>query len=241
MLVINRTMADRFFPDQEAIGAEIQVDAGYPARVVGVVGDVRTAGLAVEPRSTIYYAADQLAYNFMTVVLRTQGDPRRILPSVREEVSAMDPELPLHNVRTVDELLARNVGREAFTSRLLTGFALLALLLAAVGTYGVMASALERRRSELGIRLALGAEPRDAFLMIIKEGAKLVATGLGIGLLAAALLSRTVQAALFGVSTLDPWTYIATASILASVALGTVVITARRAAHTDPVESLRAD
>jgi putative ABC transport system permease protein len=241
VLLVNQTMVDRYFSEQDPIGAEIQVDGVYPARVVGVVGDVLSAGLATEPRPAIYYAADQLGYNFMTVVIRTQGAPRQVLPAVREQVAALDPELPLHNVRTMDELLERNVGGQEFTVRLLSGFALLALVLAAVGTYGVMASALERRKRELGIRLALGAEPKDAFRLIVTQGAKLIGAGIGLGLVAAGLLSKAAETLLFGVSRLDPWAYAVTALVLGAVAMSAVTLTGARAARTDPVEPLKAD
>lgn len=238
--VVSETLADRFFAGEDPIGAELQIDGGWPARVVGVVGDVRMAGLASEPRPAIYYAADQITYNFMTVVVRTVRDPGEMVPVIREAVAAMDPELPLHDPRRADELLARNVGREAFTFRLVTGFGLLALVLAAVGTYGVMASAVENRRRELGIRLALGAAPVQAFALVTREGGLIVLVGLGAGLVVAALLSRVVEALLFAVTPLDPLAYVATAVVLGVVALGTVMGTARRAARTDPVEPLRA-
>lgn len=241
VLLVSKALADRLFPGDEPVGAEVEVDGMRRGRVVGVVGDVRTHGLASPPRPAIYYAADQIAYNFMTVVLRTRGEPRALLPAVRAQLRTMDPELPLHNVRTVEELLGRDTGREAFTARLLTAFALLALLIAAVGTYGVMATAVARRRREIGIRLALGAEPSDAFRMITAEGALLVGSGLGLGLIVAVALSGTVRSMLFEVGAVDPWAYVGTAGVLAAAGLGTVALVAARAARTDPVEPLRTE
>ena len=241
VVIINRTLADRFFSEEEAVGAPLQVDGAFPATIVGVVGDVRMAGLAEEARPTIYYAADQLAYNFMTVIVRTVGAPPSLLAGVRAEVVQMDPELPLHNIRTADELLARNMRSDAFTARLLGTFALLALALAAVGTYGVMASAVDRRRRELGIRIALGARPFDTFGAVVREGGSMVLAGVGIGLVLSAALSGTVSSGLYNVGPLDPETYLITATFLAAVGLATVAITALRAAGADPIEPLRND
>ncbi|MEQ8329375.1 MAG: ABC transporter permease [Longimicrobiales bacterium] len=239
--VVSKTLADRVFGSDDPIGATLQIDDRFDVLVVGVAGDVRMAGLAEEPRPAIYVPADQVTYNFMNVVVRTHGSPGALVASVRAELAAMDHELPLHNIREADALLARNVGREAFTSRLVTGFALLALVLAAVGTYGVMAGAVERRRRELGIRLALGAEPRDAFAMVTVEGSKLVGVGLGLGLVAAALLSGVMESLLYGIHPLDFGAYAATALLLGAVGITAVAITAARAARTDPVEPLRTE
>jgi putative ABC transport system permease protein len=241
VILVNRAMADRFFSDEDPLGVEIEVDGVSSARIVGVVGDVRMAGLATEPRPTMYFAADQVTYNFMTVVVRTASSPRSVLPAIRSEISDMDPELPLHNVRTADELLSGNVRSDAFTARFLTGFALLALALAAVGTYGVMASAVDRRRRELGIRMALGARPQDVFGMILREGGRIVLFGVGVGLVAAVLLSGAVSAVLYNISPLDPGAYVVTATTLVVVGLSTVALSAQRAARTDPIEPLRAD
>jgi putative ABC transport system permease protein len=241
IITINETLSASFFGDEDPIGYLFDVPGAGAATVVGVVGDVRTGGLAAVIRPEIYFAADQIPYNFMTTIVRTRGEARSVLPAVRAEVAALDPEIPLHNVRTVDELLARNVGREAFTARLLTGFAALALLLAAVGTYGVMASAVDRRKKELGIRVALGARPIDGFLMVTKEGLTLIGSGVTIGLTLAVVASGALKSILYQVSPLDLRVYALTAAVLASVALGTVMLTAARAAKADPVEPLKAE
>jgi putative ABC transport system permease protein len=241
VVVVNRTLAERFWPGADPIGAELKVDGARPGRIVGVVSDVRMAGLGVEPRATIYYRADQLAYNFMTLIVRTGGSPRELLPAIRELIHAMDSDLPVHNARTGPELLDRNVGSEAFTTRLLSGFALLALLLAVVGTYGVMATAVHRRRREIGVRLALGARPADVFALVLREGGWLVGVGVGIGLVTALIASRWAAALLFEVGPTDPTVYIGTSAVLLAAGLATVAGTARRAAHIDPVEPLRTD
>jgi putative ABC transport system permease protein len=239
IVAINRTMANRFFPGSNPVGESLQVDGIYAATIVGVVGDVRIAGLAQEPRPTIYYAAAQTAYNFMTVVVRTDGAGPGLAKRVRAQVAEMDPELPVHNIRGADELLADNVRSEAFTARLLSVFALLALTLAGVGTYGVMRSAVERRRRELGIRLALGARPSDAFGIVVRDGGTMVLTGVAIGLVLAAALSGAVSTVLYSVSPLDPVAYLASAAFLSVVGLTTVSATALSAARTNPNEPLR--
>lgn len=239
VVVVNRTLADRLFVTEDAIGAEIRVDGGSrTATIVGVVGDVRLAGLAEAPRPAIYYAADQVAYNFMAVVVRTAGRPGATLPAVRAEVTAIDPELPLHNVRTASELLERSVRADAFTARLLSAFAAIALVLAGVGTYGVMASAVDGRRREMGIRAALGARPSDTFWSIVLDGARMVVAGVALGVLLAVALCGTLSNALYAVSPLDPATYAVTATFLSLIGLTTVAGTAIRGATADPMEAL---
>lgn len=240
-VVVNRTLAERFFPNDEPVGALLRLDNMPAASIIGVAGDVRLGGLAEDPRPTIYYAADQLGYNFMTMVVRTSGRPERTIPAIRDEVAFMDAELPLHNVRTANDLLDANVRSDHFTSRLLSLFAALALVLAGVGTYGVMASAVGRRRRELGIRAALGARPKDAFWSVVRDGGRLVLSGIAIGAVLAASTSKTLEGALYAVDPLDPWTYALTAVFLALVGFATVAGTAFRAATADPAETLRTE
>jgi putative ABC transport system permease protein len=240
-VLVNRTLSDRFFPGDDPIGALLRLDGMPSSTIIGVVGDVRHAGLAEEPRPTIYYAADQVGYNFMTVVVRTDGRPEGAVQAIRHEVASMDGELPLHNVGTAEDLLDQNVRSDRFTSLLLGLFATLALVLAGVGTYGVMASAVGRRRRELGIRAALGARPTDAFWAVVRDGGRLVLTGVALGGVLAAALSDALEGALYAIDPLDPGTYALTAAFLVLVGLATVGGTALRAANADPAETLRTE
>ncbi len=240
-VVINRSLARRFWPDESPLGARLQVDAVRDATVVGVVGDVHFDGPTEVPLPTIYYAADQVTYNFMTVAIRTAGRARPVLPLVEEAMRARDPDLPLHNVTTMDELHGRSVRVETFLSRLLATLAVLGLVIAAVGTWGVMAASLARQRRELAVRSALGAAPGRVFWTVVRDGGGVVLAGLGLGLVVALGLARPFQPLLFETAYYDPMSYGVAAAVLAGVAMLTIVVNAQRAAGTDPAATLRSD
>jgi putative ABC transport system permease protein len=177
----------------------------------------------------------------MTVVARTSSDPRALLPAIRRIVREVDPEQPIYNVRTMDELISGSVADRRFQMLLLAGFAATALLLAIIGVYGVMSYTVGQRTREIGVRMALGAEPRDLSRDIVKESLilALIATAAGVPL--ALAFSRLLSASLFGVGSIDPWTYAATITILVSTTVLAAFVPAKRAASVDPTVALRAE
>jgi predicted permease len=238
--IINRTAARVFWPNEDPLGKRVG-PSGVPnwLTIVGVIEDVRHAALGVEPQAEIYWTYPQYPARRIDLLIRTTTDPLSLAGVVRNEIWAIDKTLPISDVRTMDELLSASVALPRFYSLLLTIFAAVALLLATVGIYGVISYAINQRTHEIGIRMALGACPRDVLSMIISQGMKLVLAGIGIGLVGALALTRLMKNLLFGVSATDPLTFIVIALILAFVALLACWIPARRAAKVDPITALR--
>jgi putative ABC transport system permease protein len=210
-----------------------------PTTIVGVVSDVRSADLATGARAMTYWPHPQLAYSAMTLTIRTASDPAAFAPMVEREVRAMDKDQPIADVRTMDQWVARTLSQARFSSTLLTTFAALALMLAAIGIYGVMSYAVSQRTSEIGIRLALGAESSDILAMIVGNAAWLAGIGLAIGVVLALGLSRTLSSLLYATAGTDPVTFAAVVGVLAAVALVASYVPARRASRIPPVEALR--
>jgi putative ABC transport system permease protein len=177
----------------------------------------------------------------MSIVVRTAGAPLALLPAVREAIRQLDPTLPVADVRTLEDVATNALAQPRFTALLLTVFAALALLLAAIGLYGVISFIAARRTNEIGIRLALGARPGCLVRLVMREGIVLAAAGVGVGLMAAALATRLLEAQLFGVAPLDPLTFIAVPVLLLLVAAVAAYLPARRAAAVNPVVALTAD
>lgn len=250
VVVINRTMAERYWPGEDPIGQRIRFgpEPGL-ATIVGIVSDVRQGSLAVEPRPEMYLAHQQFhfvggdgsAERDMTVVLRTTGSPAALTSAVRREVRAVDPSLPLGEFRTMEQILRTSTARSRLLTWLVTAFSTLALLLAAVGIYGLIAYAVGQRTREIGIRIALGARPRDGAGLVIRQSIPIVALGIGIGIACALALTRFLESLLYEVSTTDPSTIAGVSAVLLGVALLASWLPARRAARTDPMEALRAE
>ena len=175
----------------------------------------------------------------MTMLLKTETDPRSIVSAVQSEVKAMDKDLPAYGIKTLDEYLSASVSRPRFNTLLLAIFAGLALILTAVGLYGVMNYSVTQRTHEIGIRVALGAQQQDVLKMVVRQGMTLTAIGIGAGLAGAYFLTQLLASLLFGVSATDPLTFIAISIILAGVALGACYVPARRATRVDPMIALR--
>jgi ABC-type antimicrobial peptide transport system permease subunit len=175
----------------------------------------------------------------MDIVIRTSTDPASLTTAVRREVQALDASLPLYDVHTLRGAVDRSLGTRQLTNRLLLAFAVTALLLAAVGIYGVVALGVADRVREFGVRLALGAAPADVLRLVLRDGVRLVGAGVAIGLAAALGLARALEALLFGVQPLDPLTFAVVAAVLGTVALGACYLPARRATATDPLAALR--
>lgn len=242
--IVNQAFARKFFPNEDPIGKRIKpgisTDSDEPAmrEIVGVVADVRNRNLSSELRAGYFIPAAQIPFNQMTMVVRTTNDPHSVITAVQNEVHSMDAEVPVFNVKTMDEHIAATVAAPRFNATLLVIFAAVALVLTIVGLYGVMSYSVVQRTNEIGIRMALGAQTRDVLRLIVSQGFKLVLLGLAIGLAGAFALTRVIASLLFGVSTRDPLTFAAVAGILAFVALLACYIPARRATRLDPLRAL---
>ncbi|HEX4948284.1 MAG TPA: ABC transporter permease [Blastocatellia bacterium] len=244
--VIDETMAKKYWPNEDPLGKRIGIlGEGTPQEpkwreIVGIVGHAKHRNLEGESRVQYYlpYAQRPTTSN-MFLVLRTAGDPTSIAGAVRNTVRNLDKELPVFRVTTMEQLVADSMAQRRFTLWLLGIFAVTALLLAAVGLYGVLAYSVSQRSHEIGIRMALGAQSRDVQKMVVGQGMKLVLLGTGIGLVGAFMLMRLMGSLLFGVGAADPVTYVVIAALLASVALLACWIPARRATKVDPMIALR--
>lgn len=249
-VVINDALARQLFPDEDPIGKRI---SGLPPHlalggflveefeIVGVVQDVRYFGLDEASRPSLYLPVAQAPFRRMSYAVRTIGNPDDLAGAARSEVSAIDPTVPVSRVETMDRIISASVARERFSMVLLGAFAAVALTLAAVGIYGVVSYSISRRTSELGIRMAIGASSGDVLKMVMGQGARLAAWGLGSGLLGAAILSRVLASQLYGVSAIDPWTFIGVAILLGGVALLATYLPAHRAARIDPALAIQGE
>jgi ABC-type antimicrobial peptide transport system permease subunit len=215
--------------------------------VVGVVGDVRHRGLDAEPRPEIYLPHAQFPAGTGTplrtlrIVLRTEGDPAQLTGAMRAAVAQLDPDLPVAEVQTMEEALGTWAAERRLTMMLVGGFALLALSLGAVGVYGVMAHLVVQRTREIGIRIALGALPREILGLVLSQGAWLAGLGIAAGLAGALAATRLLASLLFGVGPTDPATFVATAAALAAVAALASLLPALRALRVDPMVTLRSE
>jgi predicted permease len=238
-IVINATMAKRFWPDSSPIGKRVNLCtlAAQPcwSPIIGVVGDVHEYGLDAAPTFDTYAAGGWTPY----FVIRTSGDPALVARAAAEQVHKTAANLPVTDVMTLDSLLSDSVSPRRFSTVLLGVFAVLALLLAAVGIYGVMSYVVNLRTNEIGIRMALGAQTRDIWSLIIGRGTKLTIAGIAIGLAGAFALSRFLSSLLYGVQSTDPVSFFGVALLLLAVALVACYIPARRAMRVDPMVALR--
>ena len=251
VVVINRTLASRVWPDGDAVGQRILLGGGPVdsvwRTVVGVVGDVRHRGLDAEPRPEIYLPHAQFpagtgpALRTLRVVLRSEGDPTALTGPLRAALSELDPDIPLSDVRTMEEALGDRAAQRRLTMLLVGSFALLALTLGAVGVYGVMAHLVMQRHREIGIRIALGALPREILGLVLSQGLWLTGAGIALGLLGAMASTRLLAGLLFGVEPTDLATFLATATTLATVAIAAAFLPALRATRTDPITALRSE
>ena len=240
VVVINQTLAQRYFSDRDPIGRSIRIPSlDVTAEVIGVVGDVKQFGPEDVPSPQMYGALAQNPFLFTSVAVRTAGDPTRVINDIRRAVWQVDKDQPMWRMRTVDARLAMIAQPRQFVTSLLGGYAGLALLLAAIGIFGVVAYSVSQRTSEIGVRIALGARSLDVARMILDQGLCMALIGISTGAAAAAWLSRYLTSQLYGVSTLDPVVYAAVAGLLAAVTIAACLIPARRAMRVDPVIALR--
>ncbi|HKC63010.1 MAG TPA: ABC transporter permease, partial [Pyrinomonadaceae bacterium] len=241
--VINETMAAKLWPGEDPIGKRVK--QGFPEdktpwrEVVGVVADVKLNGVDQETPMQAYLPLAQQPYNWLALVVRTNGNPLNLATTVEQTIHTIDKDLPLFDVRSMDQLMSEAIGQQRLVLILLLGFALLALLLAAVGIYGVISYLVNQRTHEFGIRIALGAQTSEILRLVIGQGIKLTLGGVVLGLLCAFELTRLMKALLFGVGATDPLTFVAIPVVLTAIALLACYIPARRATKIDPMVALR--
>jgi putative ABC transport system permease protein len=247
VVVVNETLARQYLSGSaRAVGSKLQMLGPSPMEVVGVVGDIRHTGLDAEPQPEAFILFNQLPEGARfgragatSIVLRTAGDPLKAVPFLRQAVLDIDPDIPLDNVMTMEARLSASVAAPRFYAILLGLFALLALVLAAVGLYGVLSYNVSQRHREIGVRMALGAEGRDILALVLRQGLLLTLVGVVIGLAAALGATRFLTTLLFGVTATDPMTYAGISALLVVVAIAACWIPARRAIRVDPMTALR--
>ena len=239
-LVVNQTMANRFWPNQEPLGKQIKfVEDNSVGTIVGIVGDAKHFLLEEEQRPQLYVAFSQSPGIFATLVMRTSVEPLSLSEQVRQAVWKVDPDQPMWKIRTVEFLVDRSVADRKFLMALMGIFAGLALVLTIVGLYGVITYLVNQRTQEIGIRMALGAQVRQILAMVLKQGMLLVLSGVALGLIASWLLTRLIARLLFQVSATDPIAFIGISMLLVVVALLACYLPARRATRVDPLQALR--
>ncbi|HEY7611775.1 MAG TPA: ABC transporter permease [Gemmatimonadales bacterium] len=243
VVLVNHTMAEKYWPGGNAVGKRIRFRADRPwVTVAGIVGDVRQIGLADPPREELYSSYRAVTSQEMAMVVRTaDDDPERLGAAVTAAIRSADPEQPVFSVMSMERVIENVSAERRISMVLLLVFAGMALLLSALGIYGVMAYTTSQRRHEIGIRLALGAGAPNVLRLVVGQGMRLVALGLGAGLLGAWLLSRALTSQLYGITAQDPLTYATVALLLGSVALVATWVPARRATRVDPMISLRVE
>ncbi len=246
VVVINKAFADEYFGGKNPIGKKVILSlagvtgkADVPNEIIGVVGDVHESSLAAKPEPLAYWPYPEAPYKMMTIVVRTATRPLSLVPGIRQALQRMDKDQPMAKIRTMDELVANSVASSSFMTLLLSGFAGLALALASIGIYGVMAYSVAQRTRETGIRMALGAKKNDVLRTAIGQGLRLILAGTVMGIAGAIALTRFLSSLLYDVNPTDPLTFAAVSLLLGAVALLACYIPARRAMRVDPVVALR--
>jgi putative ABC transport system permease protein len=245
VMIVSDALARRLFPGASALGKRLVVDFGKPfvGEIVGVVGDVRIYGQANDAPEVMYFASRQpnagWGMGFGNLATRVRGDPEAVASQLRAAVRALDPDVPLSAIQSVESILYDSVAAPRFRTQLLVGFAAVALILAVVGLYGMLAYSVTQRSREMGIRLALGARPTAVFRMVIRQGMALVVVGIVLGVAGAFAATRLLAAQLFTVRATDPMVFGCVAITLAVAGLAACIVPARRATKADPISALR--
>jgi putative ABC transport system permease protein len=249
VVMINEEAARRYWPNENPIGQQLHLGVRLVRKdvpsgqktIVGVVGNVKYGGLDIATPPEVYLPHAQHPVDALTIAVRTTGDPLAFVPQARAAFAGLDRELPMADIRTMYDIIGRSVAERRFVMLLLVAFAAVAVALAAIGVYGVLAYVVSQRTQEIGVRLAIGAAPTDVVRLFVREGAMLAMLGLVFGLIGAVAANRAMTSLLFGVRPNDPSTFAAVATALALVALGASYLPARRAARVDPMSALRTD
>jgi putative ABC transport system permease protein len=246
VVIINEAAKRQYWPDEDPIGQRVHIGVNMSdgknideREIVGIVGDVRSGGLDTAATAEMFVPHAQMPVDTLAVVIRTKGDPESAAPLAIEAVHRLDPDLPVSNVRTMEEVVGTSVAARRFEMALLALFAGLALTLAFIGIYGVLSYAVTQRTQEIGVRMAIGADRGTVLGMVVRDGLRLTAVGIGAGLIGALLLTRVLTSFLYGVSPADPLTLAAAALLLTAAALAASYLPARRAASVEPVVALR--
>jgi predicted lysophospholipase L1 biosynthesis ABC-type transport system permease subunit len=240
--VIDQTLARRYWPNENPIGQQVKFGFGRGPQgltIVGIAGDVKSDGFESPSVPHIYVVMGQFAPVNAVVFLRSKGDIAHLGEAVRREVEAVDPNVPVHSISSMDQIIARSMADRRFSLALLGVFATVALLLAGIGIYGVMSYSFTQRTQEVGIRIALGAQRLDILRLAVGEGMRVVLIGLAAGLVGAVIVTRIFRSMLFEVGSSDPATLASVSAILAGVALLACYLPARRATRADPLAALR--
>ncbi len=241
VIIISESFAHRFFTDQDPVGRRLAIDFGqaWTGEIVGVVGTIHHTSLAQAPGRELYVPEPQSPFNGLNLVIRAATSPSPLATAVKEQVWAMDATVPVYQIRTMDQLVSESLAPPRFHTVLMGIFAGVALVLAVAGIYGVMSHSVSRRTHEIGIRMALGAQPRDVLGLVVRQGMAPALVGGGIGLLGSFGLARLLTALLFEVSATDPITFVCVGVLLSLVALVACYVPARRATRVEPMAALR--
>jgi predicted permease len=243
--IINETLARRFFPNEDPLGKRLRIgnpaSNPVPSEIIGIVQDTAIRSIGEEPQSATYRPLAQQHSSHQTLVLHTAGNPNALLPAVRREVQMLDENLPVQEIKTLEEIVGFAFWPMRTGAGLVGAFGLLGWLLASVGLYGVMSYAVAARTREIGVRMALGAQTSNVLTLIVRQGLTLSLLGVGAGLLLATAVTRVLQRFLFGVGATDPVTFVGVALLLTSIALMACWLPARRATKVDPLQALRSE
>jgi putative ABC transport system permease protein len=241
--IIDANLANRYWKNENPIGRRIGFSNSTGnirwREVVGVVGHVKNAGLEEEGVEQIYFPHAQIPEPMMTVVIHTSDNPVPLLSAIRNRVKTLDPNLPVYQIKTMEQILSGSIAQPRFNMLLLILFAATALALAAIGIYGVLSYSVTQRRKEIGIRMALGARPKNVLFMILRQTMMISVLGMLTGIMASLLLSRFLRSLLFRIQPVDPALYVCTAALAIVVAFLASSIPAKRAAALDPLRILR--
>ncbi len=237
--IIDEQFAQRFWPRDNPIGKHLWFDPKKPFTIAGVVGTIKQYGLDSGSKIAVYFPQDQQGGGQMFEVVRTSGSPAEVANAIVREIHAVDPAVPVYDIRTMDERLYDSMARQRFATTMLGAFAAFALLLAAVGVYGVMSYLVTQSTHDIGVRVALGAQPGQIVGLVVRQGMALALVGIVAGLIGSAALTRAMSSLLFGVSATDAVTFVAVAALLAAVVCAATMIPARRATGVDPMVALR--
>jgi len=241
VVLVSQALARQQFPNIDPIGHPLFVQWSRQTtfEIVGVVGDVKHEGLDKDAKPTVYFPDAQEPNGGGTLVIRTAADPMKLAPVIEQVIHAYDKDQAIADIQPLDVFLSKSVARPRFQSVLLASFAALALLLAAIGIFGVMSYSVAQRTHEIGIRVALGARRDQVLRLVVGQGLVLALIGTAAGLAGAFVLTRYLRSLLFNVSPTDPWTFIVLPVVLCGVAIGASYLPARRAAEVDPIVALR--